>query len=35
MDKILDATKQMAILQERLSEIQMSNKKPESTKAYL
>ena len=35
MKKVIDATNQMAILQEQLVKVQMSSRKPESTKAYL
>lgn len=35
MEKVIDATSQMAKLQEQLVKVQMSSRKPESTKAYL
>ena len=35
MQTAINATNQMAILQEQLAKVQMSNRKPESTKAYI
>lgn len=35
MEKIIGATEEMRILQIQLADAQMSNRKPETTKAYL